>query len=119
MAIRSIPPITSTGSSLKQRISTMDPVRFRTRGFNLNIGTSSLSNKFNKQEALKTSSMKKSRKVKSNLGLRELLSEAERKLEKVTKELKTTYFDDLLDEFTKLDDFIRQLKWQIAVRKER
>ena len=96
----------------------MDPVKFRTKRFSSNIGIGGIDNKFNKQ-AFKTSSMRKSRKIKSNLGLKELLIEAEKRLKKVTGELKITYFDDLLDEYTKLDDFIRQLRWQIAVRKER
>lgn len=115
--MRSIPPITSTGS--KRRISSMDPIKFRTRGFNLNIGIGGINNKINKQETFKISTIKKPKMVKPNLGLKKLLAEAERKLEKVMEELKIINPDDLLDECTKLDSFIRQLKWQIAVRKER
>jgi len=119
--VRSIPPITSTGSSSKRRnpLSSMDPVKFRTRGFKLNIGTGSIGNKFNKQETFKIPSMKRSKVVKSKVVLEKLLTETERRLGKVMEELKVTYLDDLIDEYTKLDSFIRQLKWQIAVRKER
>ena len=116
--IKSIPPITSTGS-LKRRISSMDSVRFRTRGSSLNIGIGGISNKFSKQETFKISSMKKAKVVRPKLGLEKLLIETERKLGEVMGKLKVTYLDDLLDEYTKLDSFIRQLKYQIAVRKER
>lgn len=118
--IKSIPPITSTGS-LRRRISSMDSVRFRTRGSGLNIGIGGIGNKINRQENFKPSSGKKSKVVKSNykFSLEKLLAQTETKLGKVMGELKITYLDDLLDEYTKLDSFIRQLKYQIAVRKER
>jgi len=119
--IRSIPPITSTGSSPKRRnsFSSMDPVRFRTRGSSLNVGIGGIGNKIDKQETFKISSMKKSKVIKPKVALEKLLIETERRLEKVTKELKIKCLDDLLNEYTKLDIFIRQLKYQIAVRKER
>ena len=121
--VRSIPPITSTGSAPKRRISfsSMDPIKFRTRGSSLNIGIGNIGNKFNRQESFKPSSGKKSKVVKSNykFSLEKLLTQTEKKLEKVMGELKTTYLDELSDEYTKLDNFIRQLRWQIAVRKER
>jgi len=92
----------------------MDPIRFRTRGVDFNVGTSGLGNRFSEQN-YKISSKKP--KVKSTFILEKLLREAERRLEKIKEEIKTTYSDGLLDEYTKIDNSIRQLKWQIAVRK--
>lgn len=89
----------------------MDPIRFRTRGVDFNVA-----DRFSEQN-YKISSKKP--KVKSTFILEKLLREAERRLEKIKEEMKTTYLDGLLDEYTRIDNSIRQLKWQIAVRKER
>lgn len=113
--IRSIPLKTSTGSSPQRRALSMDPVRFRTRGFSLNIGIGSP----NRQESFKSVTKKKSKVIKYSPGLERLLTEAKRRLEEVMKELRTACSDDLLDKYSELSDFIHQLKWQVMVRKER
>ncbi len=118
--MRSIPPKTSTGSLPRQGFSSIDPVRFRTRGFN--IQTNSSTNKFSSQENSESYSIKRwiiPKTINQSLGLQKLLAESERRLKKTIEKLQSTYDDNLIDKYSELDNVIRQLRWQIAIRKGR
>ncbi len=107
LSLRSIPPITSTGCQSNRRVSSIDPVRFRTRRVS------------HEEKSFKSSPIKKQKETKSTLTLERLLAEGRKKLEEIKEELKTNTSNWLLDEYTKVEDLIWQIKNQMAGRRKR
>lgn len=120
MGLSSIPPITSTGRPSGKKFSSVDPIRFRTRGIGFGIGFRSTgsgnTSPKSDDQTFQPKKFQPSKKSTSSV-LGGMLNQARSRLGNVMKALKTDFSDSLLDEEVQLEHLIQQLKIQIARKK--